>query len=461
MNDPFGVVGIVLAGKFRVERLVGEGGFGLVYAGTHLVLGEPIAIKFIRTEADSWLREARILFSLAHPAIVRMYDVGALEHRGGRLPWVVLELVNGPTLDREISERRRAFRPFGLHELQQIFDPILDGLAFAHARGVLHRDMKPSNIALPRTSTGAIEPKLLDFGTARTQVSALESALGKTGFTPLYGAPEQWDPQIAPPTPATDVYSFALTMLEAATFVEPHAGAQDIPSIVRHVMTGTGRPRLDMARPDLPPSFGYAIERALSVRPEHRYRDANEFRNALRAPITAPAVTAPTPPKPRSYTYTILGIAAGSSALALVSASIIFVTCNYPRPTPTPTATVERPKLGKPVVVDASDFDLANAVDVVRKNHVHLESCASSNAPFEGEVDLVLEVKTTDGHVANVSCNPRTSGNDGIPDVSAFCSCAQAETAKWVFQKPHSDLGELAALAEETQSLRVRYTSKR
>lgn len=488
MSDPFGhgsLVGVVLAGKFRVDRLIGEGGFGVVYAGLHLVLGEPIAIKFIKTEADAYLREARILFSLSHPAIVRMYDVGALEHQGMRLPWVVLELVNGPPLDREISQRRRERRPFGFIELRQIFDPILDGLAFAHARGVLHRDIKPSNISLPRAANGSLEPKLLDFGTARTQVSAIESSLGKTGFTPLYGAPEQWDPQIAPPSPATDVYALALTIMEAATLVPPHAGANDIPTIFRNVMSNTGHPRLDMARPDLPPLFARAIERALAVRPENRFRDAGELRSAIHAASapptpnpTVPVRYLPTPPPPQlplpnpfaqtapkpksgSYTFTILAIAAGTTLLVLLFCGLIYLSCAGVPGAAKPTTTPSRPGLSKPVIVDAASFDYQDAVNVVRTNHSRLEWCATTNPPFEGEVDLVLEVKTTDGHVGGVRCDARASKDGGVPDVSGFCSCAQAETSKWVFKKPHSDVGEYAELIDERQSLRVRYGSKR
>ena len=482
-HDPFGVVGLVLAEKFRVERLVGEGGFGVVYAGTHLLLGEPIAIKFIKAEADTYLREARILFSLAHPGIVRMYDVGALDHNGMRLPWVVLELVNGPTLEHEISERRRSDRPFSYQELRTLFDPILDGIAFAHSRGIIHRDIKPSNISLPRSTNGAIEPKILDFGTARTQVSALESSLGKTGFTPLYGAPEQWDPAIAPPSPATDVYAVALTFLEAATLTEPHAGATDIPTIYRAVMSGTGRPRLDMVRPDLPPSLTQAVERALAVRPEQRFRDAEELRGAmtttpatqLMRPLQPSAPPAPPPyyslPSPHavtarptrpSFTPTIVAIAAATAAGAAMLAAGFFVTCNgIPGASKSDSGASTRPVLSPPQVT-AADFDFGNAVSVAQKNQWSMAHCFSANAPFEGVVEIELDVRTTDGRVAGVRCSTtKTASDTGGPDASSFCACAQAEMAKWVFKPPRSDVGGFAGLVDETQTMTVRYTSKR
>jgi len=294
VSDPLGVLGVVLADKFRVERLLGQGGFGVVYAGTHLVLGAPIAVKFMKPEvlgtdrsriADEYLREARILFSLSHPAIIRMYDVGVLEHGGLRVPWVVLEMLNGHTLDQEIIRLRAERRMPSAGALREVFAPVLDALAFAHRRGVMHRDVKPSNIMLARaTDTGALEPKVLDFGTARSQLAAFQATAGSTGFTPLYGAPEQWDPTISPPLPATDVYALGLTMLEFATLVPPHAGAESLTAILRGVMSGTGRPRLGDVRGDLP-ALAPVIERALAVRPELRFRDAAELRDAALAAL--------------------------------------------------------------------------------------------------------------------------------------------------------------------------------
>ena len=301
MSDPLGVIGVLLAEKFRVDRLLGEGGFGVVYGGVHTLLDEPIAVKFLKLDtsttdpsraADEYLREARILFSLSHPAIVRMYDVGALERRGVRLPWVVLELLSGPTLEQEIETRRSQGRHFSLGELREIFDPILDGLAFAHGRGIMHRDLKPSNIVLSRAASGSLEPKLLDFGTARTQLSVFQTAIGRTGFTPLYGAPEQWDPQIAPPSPATDVFGFGLTMLEAVTLQRPHGGADSLPAIMRAVMSGTSGVRLADVRPELPAGLAAILERTLAVKPAQRYRDAAELRDAFRVGLT---VTGPSP----------------------------------------------------------------------------------------------------------------------------------------------------------------------
>src|SRR5215475_2059763 len=194
VNVPFLVVGTVIAGKYRVDRVIGEGGFGVVYAGAHLVVGQGVAIKLMKPlggqeeqarNAEALLREARVLFDLAHPSIVRLYDVGTTPTRLGDVPYVVLELIAGASLADEVRRRQQgAAPPFTAAELFMIFDAVLDGLSVAHARGVVHRDLKPSNVML--VPGGA---KLLDFGTAR--LGTHTASVGSTGFTPLYAAPEQ------------------------------------------------------------------------------------------------------------------------------------------------------------------------------------------------------------------------------------------------------------------------------
>ncbi len=290
VSDPLGMLGVVLAEKFRVERLLGEGGHGVVYGGTHLLLNAPIAVKFLKVEsagAEQFVREARILFSLSHPAIVRMYDVGELARGSARMPWVVLELLSGPTLEAEIAIRRAQRRHFSAAELHAIFAPVLDGLAFAHARGVTHRDIKPANILLSRPSPGREEPKLLDFGTARSQAVAFQAAAGNTGFTPLYAAPEQWDSSIAPASAATDVYSTALTMLECATLERAYGTAGGVGELLRSVMSGTGRPQLRASRPDLAPALDEVLDRAMAIYPTARFRDAGELRVAVEQALLA------------------------------------------------------------------------------------------------------------------------------------------------------------------------------
>ncbi len=304
-RDLFDLVGTTIAGKFRVERVLGEGGFGVVYAGVHVMLGERVAIKCLKPVgftaedrergAQQFLREARILFGLGHPAIVRLYDVGVIERE--QIPYVVLELLAGTTLEAEIAHRAAARRHFTRDELVSLFGPILEAVAFAHERGIVHRDLKPSNLMLV-TEAGRVVPKVLDFGTARADVvgtgrAAPTEASGKTGFTPLYAAPEQWDAQFGATGPRTDVFALGLTLAEVCLLGYPNeSAAGGILAIFRASVDESSRPLLSRARPDLPPDLERVVLRAMRARSEERYADARDLLVAFRAALkVAPATT--------------------------------------------------------------------------------------------------------------------------------------------------------------------------
>ncbi len=326
-RDPFGLVGSVLADKFRVTGVIGEGGFGVVYEGQHLALGAPVAIKCLKPrtssaggderDVDAFVREARVLFTLGHPAIVRFYETGVLDHARGRVPWVVLERLTGTPLDLEIRARARARRPFDLAELRAIFEPILEGLAFAHEHGVVHRDLKPANLMLSRVGLG-IAPKILDFGTARATWNG-EHTADATGFTPLYAAPEQWDPTLGTIGPATDVFAMGLTLVEACVLAPPHAGTVQIGEVLRAVMDPTRRPDLRRLRPDLPAALADLAVQAMRLRPEERFSDGGAMLRAFREAV------APHAPAPRPRTWGPAVTAGGIVGLVLALVLAVFV----------------------------------------------------------------------------------------------------------------------------------------
>ncbi len=290
--DPFGVVGTAIAGKYRVDRAIGEGGFGVVYAGFHLVIGQPVAIKVMKPvgspedrarTTDAFLREARVLFDLAHPSIVRLYDVGVTATRLGDVPYVVLELIAGMSLAQEVARRQRGEAPaFAVAEIGAIFDGLLDGLATAHARGVVHRDLKPSNVMLTRDATGHVTAKILDFGTARAGTGAAGGSAGPVGFTPLYAAPEQWDARFGPTGPATDVFAAGLLLAETALLAPP-LGGEGMAQIAGAAMDGARRPSISARRPDVPREVDGVLLRATRPSPTERFANAGEMRVALRA----------------------------------------------------------------------------------------------------------------------------------------------------------------------------------
>jgi serine/threonine protein kinase len=237
-SDPFGVVGQVLDGQFRVDRVVGEGGFSVVYKGHHLGLDEPIAVKCLKLPAalgsalvESFVRrfrdESRLHYRLSQGnlAIARSIASGTTMApiTGALVPYMVLEWLEGKSLAEDFAERRaRGLTGRTMPEIVKLLDPALDGVAYAHAQGVVHRDLNPGNLFLARSRDGMTKLKVLDFGVAKVVSDhALEMGpravtLGHIRiFSPAYGAPEQFDDQVGKIGAWTDVYAIALIILEA------------------------------------------------------------------------------------------------------------------------------------------------------------------------------------------------------------------------------------------------------
>ncbi len=305
-RDLFNLVGTTIGDKFQVEKILGEGGYGVVYGGTHLLLGQPVAIKCLKPigftpeererAAQNFLREARILFGLSHPAVVRLYDVGILPEK--QVPYAVLELLEGTTLADELIARAKLQRNVEREEIGSIFGPILEGVAFAHEKGVIHRDLKPGNIMLVHEGS-RWQPKVLDFGTAREGQQAANIASSasmggaRTGFTPLYAAPEQWDKSIGKTSAATDVFALGVTLAEVCLLRYPFETSSGLISIFKNALDERSRPLIVEARPDLPVELEHVILRALRVKPSERYPDAREMLASFRAALKITTTTAP------------------------------------------------------------------------------------------------------------------------------------------------------------------------
>ena len=309
MHDPFQLEGRVLDGKYRLEGMLGEGGFGVVYAGRQIALDQPVAVKCLKPgsgdSGGSFLREARVLFQLSHPGIVRMYDVGEVATPSGPMPYVVLERLAGRTLDEEIVVRMRERRPFSSEELASLADSLLDALAFAHAQGVVHRDIKPSNVMLVPGPSGPTT-KILDFGLARGGMGNSVTT-GGVGLTPQYAAPEQWNANYGAIGPATDLFALGLVLEEAATFV-PALGGESIADVVASTTSPTRRSRVSERRPDLPPGFADVVNRATRVAQSERFPSAGAMRDLLRTVVSGP--------RPLGYGPANAGSMAPSSPLA-------------------------------------------------------------------------------------------------------------------------------------------------
>jgi serine/threonine protein kinase len=302
-TDPFGLIGQVLDGQFRVDKFVGEGGFSVVYRGHHVGLDEPIAIKCLKLPValgsalvESFVRrfrdESRLHYKLSQGnlniARTLAHGTTMAPLTGALVPYMVLEWLEGRGLAAEL-EVRRAYGDTGrpLKEAIAILDPAADGLAYAHANGVVHRDVNPGNLFLAQTPLG-IRLKVLDFGVAKVVAEntlAFGPRVHTIGqiriFSPQYAAPEQFDDKIGPIGAWTDVYSFALIaieMLRDRPAIEgEHLG--DFASRALDPLTRPSPRRLGIAVPDLTEKI---LASAVSLKPQERPQDLGQFWGALK-----------------------------------------------------------------------------------------------------------------------------------------------------------------------------------
>jgi serine/threonine protein kinase len=251
------VVGSLVLNRFLIERRIGSGGFGVVYEAWDGRLERAVAVKAIESQGEARrrvLREAQAAARLNHPGIVTLYEMG--EEDGNAL--LVTELVEGDTLARLSGEGVLSDREIG-----EIGADLCEALDHAHARGVVHRDVKPQNVLVG--DDGEPRAKLMDFGIARLADAAALTAPGDVVGTLAYMSPEQAEGTAA--GPAADVYSLALTLYECWGGENPNRRAT--PAATARAIGDRPRP-LRRLRPDLPRELCETIDAALRRRPSHR-----------------------------------------------------------------------------------------------------------------------------------------------------------------------------------------------
>jgi serine/threonine-protein kinase len=251
--------GEVVGDRYEIERLIGLGGMGVVYAARDRRVGESVAVKLIRT-ADSviqlqrFLDEARAAAAIDHPAIVRVLHVDVSEH--GAI-YQVLELVEGRSLEHVLAEEGLLAPEI----VVRIGEGVAAGLAAAHARGIVHRDIKPANVML---TGGAPGVKVLDFGLAklRRQPGFVETAASAILGTPGFLAPEQ----IATPdriTGAADVYALGATLYLSLAGKPPFAAASVVD--VLYDQAHEAAPDLATRAPDVPAALAALVMECLAL----------------------------------------------------------------------------------------------------------------------------------------------------------------------------------------------------
>lgn len=274
-------IGQVLNGKYRVTRLIGDGGMGSVYEAHHELLGSNVALKFLHAELaeefslkERFLQEAHVSATIQSPHIVRVLDVDV----ANGVPFLVMDLLKGQPLQRKLSELGR----FSVEQALGYTQQILTGLQAAHDRNIVHRDLKPDNVFITLDHNGEELLKILDFGIAKVKQAAGEKGNltqpGAVMGTPEYMAPEQ--AYSADQVDArSDVYSVGVMLFEMLSGKRPAEG--DTPQeIAQQILFGKAL-RLDQLVPDLPPGLVRVIHTAIEPRPEDRWTDARALREAL------------------------------------------------------------------------------------------------------------------------------------------------------------------------------------
>jgi len=271
----------VIAGRYRLDELLGRGGMSEVWLAEDLELGRRVAIKLLAPNADTarFEREARAVASLAHPNVTQLYDYGNADGR----PYIVLEYMPGGTLE----ERLRDGKPLPDDGVFAIAAAIAAGLAHAHARGVVHRDLKPANVLFDEEGRA----KLADFGIAR--MAAGDGTLTEAGTvlgTAAYISPEQAEG--APASEASDVYSFGVILYRMLTGRLPFESSDPMQLVLQH--RDDTPPPIASLRPDAPPVLESTANAALAKNPRDRPRDGAALLAELGVPAGASLTTAPT-----------------------------------------------------------------------------------------------------------------------------------------------------------------------
>ncbi|MFO0552850.1 MAG: serine/threonine-protein kinase [Polyangiaceae bacterium] len=309
--DPYQLAGLVADGKYRFEHCVGEGGFGVVYRGTHIGFDVPIAIKCLKlptlldASAEAALleklrEEGRLLMRLSQrtPGIVQALDVGIFHRPTGQsLPYLVLEWLDGRTLSHELRARASLGQPnLTIREARDLLAPAARALAVAHAESVAHRDIKPENLMILRSTSGTTV-KVLDFGIAKVLEEARVPSPEATSttpaapvFTPGYAAPEQFEKARGATGPWTDVFSLAVVFVETVSGARALRG-DELVEIYRATTDPDTRPTLRRLGVEAPEQVEAVLARALHIHPGQRYPNAGDFWTALDSAIDASVPT--------------------------------------------------------------------------------------------------------------------------------------------------------------------------
>jgi serine/threonine-protein kinase len=271
--------GTVLVGKYRIERVLGEGGMGTVYAAYHVLLDRPVALKLLASDAAMnpeavarFLNEARNAARVDNEYVCRVMDLGVLAE--GQ-PFIAMELLEGIDLGRLLEQRG----PLPVVEAVGYVIQALTGIGMAHLMGVIHRDLKPSNLFLANKPDGGRIVKVLDFGISkatggRQNVTSMSNLIG----SPAYMSPEQVN--LAPNIDRrSDLWALGVMLYQLITGTLPFA-SPNVAEVLAFILEKDPVPPSTL-RPDVPPGLEAVMARCLAKDPDRRFQSAAELALAL------------------------------------------------------------------------------------------------------------------------------------------------------------------------------------
>ncbi|MDB4914709.1 MAG: protein kinase [Gemmatimonadetes bacterium] len=277
----------LLAKDYDVGEELGRGGMAVVYRAHFRAIGRAVAIKVLPPHLavkpgarERFVREARLSAGLDHPGIVRVYAAAL----AGDVAWFGMTLIEGESLGRRIAREKQ----LSISDTRSLLTAVADALSYAHAGGIVHRDIKPDNILIDG-ATGC--PVVTDFGIARTLDDDVQlTADGVTVGTPAYMSPEQARGSVDVDE-RSDIYSLGVVGYQLLTGRLPFTASNPLALLMMQTAEQP-KPVLEL-RPDVPPSLASAIDRALERRPDDRWPSAASFRDHLRDPGVPEMIIAP------------------------------------------------------------------------------------------------------------------------------------------------------------------------
>ncbi|RMG83573.1 MAG: serine/threonine protein kinase [Chloroflexi bacterium] len=394
-------------GRYKILEVIGSGGMARVYRAWDTNLERPVAVKILHehlsndTFKERFEREAKLVAALNHPNIVQIYDFDSIEIDGHSVYYMVMAYISGPTLANVLAQAAEEERTLPHKQILSIMMDITSALSYAHERGMVHRDVKPSNILFDEDGRAV----LTDFGIARLVEGSNLTQEGITIGTPTYMSPEQATGGTI--DARSDIYSLGIILYEMLSGQPPFPDTGGISVLLQHVNAPI--PKLSEIVPIHNQALDTVIFKALAKTPQSRYQSATEFAEALKSALNGEPITSSqglatvqfntvasdsqpsVPPNKRKLSAPIGLLAIG----ALIIAGLLFVALLNRQSPATPTDDTSNS------LVESMTGDLFFSTDFSRDNPFTSYWHEDNTEPFVQQID--------NGVYRLINTSPRTA----------------------------------------------------